>query len=73
MLRANGIKLTKIEQVLSAENASVRLAEDLGTEPGAALLSIRRKSSNAEGEVVDVLDGVYNPKRFQYAMVLSLD
>jgi len=73
LLRANGIKLTKIEQVLSAENASVRLAEDLGTEPGAALLSIRRKSSNAEGEVVDVLDGVYNPKRFQYAMVLSLD
>ncbi len=73
ILKENNIKLTKLEQVLSAENASVRIAEDLGAEPGAALLSIRRKSSNASGDVVDVLDGLYNPKRFQYAMVLSLD
>ena len=73
IIRDNGIKLTKIEQVLSAENASVRIAEDLDTEPGAALLSIRRKSSNEDGDVVDVIDGLYNPKRFQYAMVLSLD
>ncbi len=73
VIRENGIKLTKIEQVLSAENASVQIAEDLDTEPGAALLSIRRLSSNEDGTVVDVLDGLYNPKRYQYAMVLSID
>jgi GntR family transcriptional regulator len=73
ILRDNGIKLTKLEQVLSAENASIRIAEDLDTDPGAALLSIRRKSSNERGDVVDVIDGLYNPKRYQYAMVLSLD
>ena len=73
VIRDNGIKLEKIKQVLSAENASAQIAEDLETEPGAALLSIRRQSLNEEGVVVDVLDCLYNPKRFQYAMVLSVD
>lgn len=73
ILRDNGIKLTKLEQVLSAESASIQIAEYLDAEPGAALLSIRRQSTDAHGNVVDVLDGLYNPKRFQYAMVLSLD
>ena len=73
IIRGNGIQLTKVEQVLSAENASVPVAGELGVEPGAALLSIRRQSYNASGEVVDVLDCLYNPKRYQYAMELSLD
>jgi len=73
VIKDNGIKLTRIEQVLSAENASVQIAADLDTETGAALLSIRRLSSNEEGVVVDVLDGLYNPKRYQYTMVLSID
>ncbi len=73
ILRENGIDLARIEQVLSAENASPQIAEDLDVEPGAALLSIRRQSYNADGRVVDVLDGLYVPNRFQYAMVLSLD
>ncbi|MDJ0709190.1 MAG: GntR family transcriptional regulator [Woeseiaceae bacterium] len=73
VIRENGIKLTKIEQVLSAEGASGHIAKELGVEPGAALLSIRRQSHNEHGEVVDVLDCLYNPNRFQYAMVLSID
>ena len=73
VIRDNGIKLTKMKQVLSAENASGYIADELGVEPGAALLSIRRQSHNEDGEVVDVLDCLYNPNRFQYAMVLSLD
>ena len=39
----------------------------------AALLSIRRKSRDDKGKVVDVLDGLYNVNRYQYAMELSLD
>jgi GntR family transcriptional regulator len=73
VIRENGIQLTKIEQVLSAEGASGYIADELGVEPGTALLSIRRQSHNEKGEVVDVLDCLYNPNRFQYAMVLSVD
>jgi len=73
LLQKNGIKLTRVEQVLSAENASLPVAEELDVEPGAALLSIRRLGSVEGGAVVDVLDGFYNPKRFQYAMVSSID
>ena len=73
VIRENGIRLTKIEQVLSAESASVKICDDLDVEPGAALLSIRRESYNENGDIVDVLDCLYNPERYQYSMVLSLD
>ena len=73
VIRENGINLVKIEQTLSAENASARIADELDVEPGAALLSIRRQSYNSDGVVADVLDCLYNPKRYQYAMVLALD
>ena len=73
VLKQNGIELTKVEQTLSAENASLSVAEELGIEPGAALLSIVRHSYDKNGRVVDVLDCLYNPKRFTYRMVLSLD
>ena len=73
LLRENDIRLSRVEQVLSAVNASVPIAEELDVEPGAALLSIRRLGSVEDGAVVDVLDGFYNPKRFQYAMVSSIN
>ena len=59
--------------MISAENASAQMARDLGIEEGAALLSIRRIGYVENGDVVDVLDGLYSPQRFQYAMVSSLD
>ncbi len=73
IFRDNGIRVTKVSQVLAAENASVKVAGELEVEPGAALLSIRRESYDEHGKVVDVLDCLYNPKRFQYSMELSLD
>jgi GntR family transcriptional regulator len=73
LLRDNGIHLTKVEQVLSAENASMPIAAELDIEPGTALLSIRRLGYIEDGAIVDVVDGFYNPKRFQYAMVSSID
>ncbi len=73
LLRENGIQLTRVEQFLGAENAAIPVAEELEVEPGTALLSIRRLGSVADGRVVDVLDGLYNPARFQYSMLLSLD
>lgn len=73
IIRDNGIRLTEIRQVLSAENASELVAEVLDVEPGSALLSIRRQSYDEKGVVIDILDCLYNPDRFQYSMVLSLD
>jgi GntR family transcriptional regulator len=72
LLRENGIQLVKVEQVISAENATAQIAKDLGVEVGSALLSIRRIGYVESGAAVDVLDGLYNPQRFQYAMVSSL-
>jgi GntR family transcriptional regulator len=73
VIRDNDIRLTKIEQVISAKNAPAKISDDLDVEPGAALLSIRRQSYNENDEIVDVLDCLYNPERYQYSMVLSLD
>ena len=73
LLRKNGIHLVKVEQVITAENASMRVAEDLEMETGSALLSIRRIGYVESGEIVDVVDGLYNPERFQYAMISSVD
>lgn len=73
LLRENDIKITEMKQVLSAETASGRIAAELGVEPGSALLSVRRLGHIDDGTVVDVLDGLYNPKRYQYAMVMSVD
>jgi GntR family transcriptional regulator len=73
LLRENGIHLAKVKQVISAESASAPIAEELGVEAGAALLSIRRIGYVDSGNVVDVFDGLYNPERFQYVMVSSFD
>lgn len=73
VIRDNGIKLSKVEQVLSAESASIKIADELDIKPGTALLSIRRQSHDEKGTVVDVLDCFYNPTLFQYSMVLSFD
>ena len=62
-----------MEQQLGATNASVRIAAELGVEPGAALLTVRRFGYTEDGAIVDVVDGLYNPERYQYAMVMSID
>jgi GntR family transcriptional regulator len=73
LLQENDINLIKMEQVLSATNASGRIAAELEVDPGAALLSVRRFGYAENDVVVDVLDGLYNPSRYQYAMVMSIE
>lgn len=73
ILKQNGIKLTRVEQTLSAENATLRIAEELCVDIGTALLTITRLSYDNDSNVVDVLYGLYNPALFEYAMELSLD
>jgi len=73
VLRDCGFRLTKVDQVLSAEKAPAKIAHELQVEPGEALLSVRRNSYNQDGAVVDVLECLYNPKRYQFAMELGTD
>ena len=73
LLRANGIELTEMHQTLSAESAPAHIATELKVVPGSALLAVRRLGRVIDGAVVDVLDGLYNPQRYQYAMVMSID
>ena len=51
----------------------VPLAQELQVKPGEALLSVRRDSYNEAGVIVDILECLYNPKRYQFAMVLGVD
>lgn len=73
IFRDNNLQLSNVSQVLSAEPATPSVAAELDVDPGTALLSIRRLSSVAGPTIVDVLDCLYNPKRYKYAMELSLD
>lgn len=73
VLRDSGIRLARVDQVLSAESATAKIAHELQVEPGEALLSVRRDSYNEDGIIVDVLECLYNPKRYQFAMVLGVD
>lgn len=69
----NGITLAQVKQTLSAEPATVRVAAALDVVPGAALLSLTRRSFDESGRLVDILHGLYNPKRFKYLIELSLE
>ena len=73
LLRENGIILTEMQQKLSAINAPPQIAEELDITQGAALLAVRRLGCISDGTVVDILDGFYDPQRYQYAMVMSVD
>jgi len=73
VLRDAGFRLAKVDQVLSAEPATPKIARELEVEVGEALLSVRRESYNDDGLLVDVLECLYNPKRYQFAMVLGVE
>tara|TARA_B100000959_G_C14945549_1_gene609709 strand:+ start:126 stop:902 length:777 start_codon:yes stop_codon:yes gene_type:complete len=73
ILEENNIKLAEVKQTLSACNASDDIAQELNMSKGDALLSITRHSYNKSDEVIDIIDCLYNPRLFNYSMVLTLD
>ena len=73
IIEQNGITLAQVKQTLSAEPATVRVAAALDVVPGAALLSLTRRSFDESGRLVDLLHGLYNPKLFKYLIELSLE
>ena len=71
IFRKNGIHITHIKQFLSATAASPIVANELGIEPGFPLLTLTRRSYNEDEELVDYLQALYHPERFQYRMDLT--
>ncbi len=65
-------KFTRVEQTLNAVSAPARVATILGVASGTALLSIRRKFLGPDGRLVELLEGLFNPKRYQYSMTVDI-
>ena len=74
--RENGLEITHVKQTIRAVGAPAEAAEALGVEPGSPLLSLTRRSynqDNDEEQLMDFLEVLYHPDRFQYRMDLTLD
>ena len=74
--RENGLEITHVKQTIRAVAAPPEAAEALGVEPGSPLLSLTRRSYNQvndEEHLMDYLEVLYHPDRFQYRMDLTLD
>ena len=74
--RQNGLEVTHVTQTLSATEANHETAQALDMQEGRALLSLVRRSYNmidGEEHLIDYLEILYNPKRFQYSMDLKLE
>jgi GntR family transcriptional regulator len=67
-----GIKLAQVEQTLSAAAADATIAMRLQVEPGTALQTLERRSFDAEGRLVDLLQIHYRPDQFRYQMTLDI-
>jgi GntR family transcriptional regulator len=73
ILKENGVRITRVEQTLGAENAEFDVAAHLCIPVETALLSLKRHSFDEKGALGDILMGVYNPKLFTYKMVLGFN
>lgn len=72
ILRKAGLKITSVEQTLSAEAAAPDAAS-AGHHAGKTLLKLIRRAFDKKGKQIDYIHGVYNPDRFQYQMTMTLD
>ncbi len=73
IFRQQGLNITHVKQTLSATSASDEIAKPLKIKPGTPLLSMVRRSYDADEILRDFLHVRYNPERFQYQMDLSID
>lgn len=71
LLEAQGVRIGRAEQSLSARLADADVARHLEVEVGSALLAVNRLIFDAEDRPVQWLQGLYRPDRYQYLMQLS--
>ena len=70
LLERSGVAADRASQAISATLAGPEVAEALGVQTGAALLSLTRVVHDAEGRGVEHLHALYRPDRFSFQMNL---
>jgi GntR family transcriptional regulator len=71
LLEAQGVRIGRAEQSLSARLADADVAPPLEVAVGSALLSVNRLIFDVDERPVQWLQGLYRPDRYQYEMQLS--
>lgn len=72
LLRRQGINLSRIDQLISAEPADADVARELNLHENSPILVLTRRSYDTDGKLVDLLYCKYNPAIFQYQMSMEL-
>lgn len=72
LFKAHGIKISRVEQYLSAEGALPQVSKLLGISTGKPLLKMVRYSYHEDGSLLDLLTALYNPDLFVYKMETTL-
>jgi len=67
------IQIAHVDQSLSAASADAVIAGFLQVKPGVPLLTLERRSFNAAGRLVDLLNIQYRPDQFRYQMSLDIE
>lgn len=73
ILSEHGIEVHRVDQYLGASVAPDVVASELGMQAGDPVLTLTRRSSAADGALVDILYAHYHPKRFHYHMSISME
>jgi GntR family transcriptional regulator len=71
LLEAQGVRIGRAEQSISARLADAEVARHLQVEVGSALLAVQRLIFDVDERPVQWLQGLYRPDRYQYRMQLS--
>lgn len=71
LLEAQGVRIGRAEQAISARLADAEVARHLDVAVGSALLAVQRLIYDADDKPVQWLQGLYRPDRYQYQMQLS--
>jgi GntR family transcriptional regulator len=72
LFRDHDIRISRVEQYLSAEGALPQVARLLGIATGKPLLKLVRYSYHQDGSLLDLLTALYNPDLFVYKMETTL-
>ena len=71
LLEAQGVKIGRASQSITARLADAAVAPHLGVAVGSALLAVDRLIFDQQERPVQWLQGLYRPDRYQYEMQLS--
>jgi GntR family transcriptional regulator len=72
-LAAAGVELARFEERITATLADSEVARHLDIDVGTALIRMTRKVRNREGRVLELLQALYRPDRYEYRVEYSAE